>query len=455
MNFFFRLILCLTIAALLVGCAGVSAADAVFSEPELERRARDFITRMEAGEYKEARQYFTTRMKLALTQQKLADVWDSLQLQAGNFVQQGDARFESEAGYQIVYVTCRFGLSALDARVVFDQKGKIAGLFFQPAKDTSAMAPEYEPPDYVDETKFREEEVVVGQGDWQLPGTLTLPTGSGPFPAVVLVHGSGPNDRDESIGPNRVFKDLAWGLGTRGIAVLRYEKRTREYAGKFTGDLMRNLTVQEEVIDDALAAVELLKNRPEIDPGQVFIIGHSLGATLAPRIAAQTDRLAGIILLAAAARPIEDLMLEQSTYLANADGTLDGAEKRDLAALEELVEKVKALPEHPDTDPDEVILGAAPAYWLDLLTYDPVAEAVNLTLPMLILQGERDYQVTMTDFALWQEAVGGRGNIVIKSYAALNHQFFTGTGPSLPGEYQNVSHVDVSVIEDISTFIEP
>lgn len=454
MKFFLRLILFLTIAALLAGCAGVSATDAVVSEPELERRARDFITRMEAGEYKEARQYFTSQMKLALTQQKLADVWESLQLQGGNFVQQGDARFESEAGYQIIYVTCRFGLSALDARVVFDQKGKIAGLFFQPAKDATAMAPEYEPPDYVDETKFREEEVVVGQGDWQLPGTLTLPTGSGPFPAVVLVHGSGPNDRDESIGPNRVFKDLAWGLATRGIAVLRYEKRTREYAGKFTGDLMRNLTVQEEVIDDALAAVELLKTRPEIDPGEVFIIGHSLGATLAPRIAAQTDRLAGIILLAAAARPIEDLMLEQSTYLANADGTLDGAEKRDLAALEALVEKVKALPENPDTDPDEVILGAAPAYWLDLLTYDPVAEAVKLTLPMLILQGERDYQVTMTDFALWEEALGGRRNVVIKSYAALNHQFFTGTGPSLPGEYQNVSHMDVSVIEDISTFIE-
>lgn len=455
MKFFLRLILCLTIAALLAGCASLPGTDAVVSEPELERRARDFITRMEAGEYKEARQYFTTQMKLALTQQKLADVWEALQLQAGNFVQQGDARIESEAGYKIVYVTCRFGLSALDTRVVFDQKGKIAGLFFQPAKDTTAMAPEYEPPAYVDETKFREEEVVIGQGDWQLPATLTLPTGSGPFPAVVLVHGSGPNDRDETIGPNRVFKDLAWGLGTQGIAVLRYEKRTREYAGKFTGDLMRNLTVQEEVIDDALAAVALLKNRPEIDPNEVYIIGHSLGATLAPKIAAQTDQLAGIILLAAAARPIEDLMLEQSTYLANADGTLDTAEKRDLAALEDLVEQVKALPENPDTDPDEVILGAAPAYWLDLLAYDPVSEAAKLTLPMLILQGERDYQVTMTDFALWEEALNGRENVGLKSYPALNHQFFTGTGPSVPSEYQNVSHVDAGVIEDITTFIEP
>lgn len=455
MTGYLRLILGLTILALLTGCASPSAATAVISPQELELRARDFLTRMEAGEYREARRGFTLSMKLALPQSKLEDLWAALQQQAGDFVQQGEARIVTEQGYQIAYVTCRFGLSALDAKVVFDKKGKIAGLFFQPAKDSTAMAPEYLSPDYVATDSFREEEVVVGEGEWQLPGTLTLPLGSGPFPAVVLVHGSGPNDRDESIGPNKVFRDLAWGLASRGIAVLRYEKRTREHAEKFTPEVQRSLTVQEETVDDALAAVGLLQSRSEVDASRVYVLGHSLGATLAPRIAVQDARLAGIILLAAAARPIEDLVVEQSTYLANADGKLDRDEKKNLAVLEDYAAQIKELPDSKTVDSGNAILGAYPAYWIDLAAYDPVAVAETLTLPMLILQGERDYQVNMTDFSLWQKALGGRGNVVLKSYPALNHQFFAGEGPSLPAEYQEVRHVDAMVIEDITSFIEP
>lgn len=455
MKIIYRLTLFLLLAALIAGCAAQPSAGAAQAPQELETRAREFLTQLETGEYKAARKDFTLTMKLALSQDKLADLWSSLEGQAGDFVQQGEARIAAEQGYQSVYVTCRFGLSALDAKVVFDQKGRIAGLFFQPAKDSTAMAPEYVPPAYADERSFREEEVIVGQGEWQLPGTLTLPNGSGPFPAVVLVHGSGPNDRDESIGPNRVFKDLAWGLASQGIAVLRYEKRTREYAEKFTPDVQRSLTVQEEVIDDALAGVALLRSRPEIDPARVYLAGHSLGALLAPRIAAQSEDLAGIIMLAPAARPLEDLMLEQSTYLAGADGTIDRVEKKNLAVLEDYVGQIKALPDQEKVDPNNVILGVYPSYWLDLAAYDPLETARTLSLPMLILQGERDYQVTMTDFNLWFDALAVRANVQFKSYPALNHLFIAGEGPSLPAEYQNPGHVAAEVIQDMVSFIEP
>ncbi len=450
-----RLIPCLLIAALLAGCAAQPSTGAALTSRELETRAREFLTQLDGGEYKQARQNFTLTMRLALSQDKLESLWASLEGQSGDFVQQGEARVTAEQGYQSVTITCRFGLSALDAKVVFDQKGRIAGLFFQPAKDSTALAPEYEPPAYADAAKFTEEEVIVGEGEWQLPGTLTLPIGSGPFPAVVLVHGSGPNDRDESIGPNRVFKDLAWGLASQGIAVLRYEKRTREYADKFTPEVQRSLTVQEEVIDDALAATALLQSRPEIDPARVYVAGHSLGALLAPRIAAQMHDLAGIILLAPAARPLEDLMLEQSTYLAGADGTIDRAEKKNLAVLEDYVQQIKALPEQEKVDPNNVILGAYPAYWLDLAAYDPLETAKSLSLPMLILQGERDYQVTMTDFDLWFEVLGVCSTVQFRSYPTLNHLFIAGEGPSLPAEYQNPGHVSAEVIQDIVSFIEP
>jgi len=137
-----RLIPYLLIAALLAGCAAQPSTGAALTSQELETRAREFLTQLDWGEYRAARQNLTLTMKLALSQDKLESLWASLEGQAGDFVQQGEARVAAEQGYQSVYITCRFGLSALDAKVVFDQKGRIAGLFFQPAKDSTAMAPD-------------------------------------------------------------------------------------------------------------------------------------------------------------------------------------------------------------------------------------------------------------------------------------------------------------------------
>ena len=189
-------------------------------------------------------------------------------------------RLEYKAPYEIVYVTCAFEQMSIDTRVVFTKDKQISGLFFSPTKKA---APPYQPPDYVKRGSFEEKEVKVGSGEWELPATLTLPVGDGPFPAVVLVHGSGPNDRDETIGPNRPFRDLAWGLASQGIAVLRYEKRTKEHASKLAAGLA-GLTIKEEVLDDALAAVALLRKVPKIDPRKVFLLGHSLGAMYAPKL---------------------------------------------------------------------------------------------------------------------------------------------------------------------------
>src|SRR2546425_10392277 len=109
--------------------------------------------------------------------------------------------------------------------------------------------PAYSKPD-----AFRESEVTVGADQWKLPGTLTVPTGSGPFTGIVLVHGSGPNDRDETIAATKVFKDLAEGLASRGVAVLRYEKRTRQYGARVAS--MQGLTVDDETVTDAARALE-------------------------------------------------------------------------------------------------------------------------------------------------------------------------------------------------------
>ena len=141
-----------------------------------------------------------------------------------------------------------------------------------------------------------------------------MPKGAGPFPAAILVQGSGPQDRDETFGPNAPFRDLAWGLASDGIAVLRYDKRTHAYGTQMAAD--PNITVREETTDDAVRAVDLLRSTPLVDPARVFLVGHSLGAYLAPRIAAQAaGRLDGIAMLEAPSTALPQLIVMQEEYL--------------------------------------------------------------------------------------------------------------------------------------------
>ncbi len=114
------------------------------------------------------------------------------------------------------------------------------------------------------------------------------------------------------------------------------------------------------------------------------------------------------------------------------------------------VAKVKAL-KPGDTD---TVLSAPASYWLDLRGYDPPAAAQALTAPLLILQGERDYQVTMDNLAAWKRALDGHPNVTFHTYPKLNHLFVAGEGKSLPKEYETPGHVDAAVIEDIAGWIQ-
>ena len=433
----------------------VSSAEPQTSPAVLTLKAENLIDQLGRGDYAAATSDFTDEMKTAAPEATLKDIWEQLLVQRGAFIQRSASTNSVVQGYQTVFVTCQFEKGELDAQVTFDNQDKIAGLHFTAHQAAGATPIPYNMPAYVQRDSFQETNVTVGSGEWALPGTLTMPNGPGPFPAVVLVHGSGPNDRDETIGPNKPFKDLAWGLASQGIAVLRYDKRTKVHAAQFTPDVLAKLTLQQETIDDALLAAQLLRNTQDIDPQRIYVLGHSLGAMAAPRIGQQDSALAGLILLAGPTVPLEDEVLDQYTYLFNLDGSLSDAEKAQLEKIQAQVAQVKDPNLSDQVPASELPLGIQAAYWLDLRDYHPAEVAKTLAMPMLVLQGGRDYQVNPTkDFEGWKTALADKANAVLKLYPALNHLMIAGQGPSTPAEYQTEGHVSEEVVKDIANWVE-
>ena len=414
--------------------------------PELADRALELVQLMAEGSFSQVVLSFDETMAAALPAAKLAEVWQALEQQTGGFVEPSGVRMETAGGYRPVIVTGLFGEAKIDIRIVFDDQDRVAGLFFKPSETA------YVSPSYVDPAAFTESEIAVENGEIRLPATLSVPLGGGPFPAVVLVHGSGPNDRDETFGPNKPFRDLAQGLATAGIVVLRYDKRTFVYGQEADFSVP---TVKEETVDDALAAFALLRGVQDVDLSRTFILGHSLGGMLMPRIAVEAPQAAGFVLLAAVARPLEDLILAQNRYLLSLDPgrNSDSEAESGLAELEKQVQKVKDPGLAADTPAVELPLGIPAAYWLDLRGYEPATAAKAIDQPLLVAQGGRDYQVTEQDFEMWRDALSDRADVTFAFYPELNHLFVEGEGVSRPSEYLVEGHVAEGVVEDISAFV--
>jgi hypothetical protein len=282
---------------------------------------------------------------------------------------------------------------------------------------------------------------------------MSIPKEGAPFPAVVLVHGSGPQDRDETIGPNKPFRDLAWALASRGIAVLRYDKRTFHYRDRMDS-LKATITPKAEVVDDALQAVDFLQEHESVDNDSLFVLGHSLGGQMVPRIGKRDSTITGFIIMASTTRPLEDIMLEQFTHIYSLDGEVSDSEQVQLDKLAEQVEAVKSPELSAGTPGEELPLGVPGEYWLDLRDYDPAEMAAELPQSFLILQGGRDYQVTVADFEGWKQALGDRDNVEFKLYPDLNHLFLEGEGISTPQEYAEPGHIPERVIKDLTIWIK-
>jgi uncharacterized protein len=412
-------------------------------------KARTLIGHLESRKYDQVLAEFDSQMAKMMDRTKLVAAWEQLVSHTGKLKRQVSATREVKGHYQMITTLCEFEKAFLNIKMTFDKDGLLAGLFFAPAEQPGVASV----PPYVQADRFTEENVTFGEEPFRLPGVLCLPKDAPGSPAVVLVHGSGPNDRDETIGPNKPFRDLAHGLCSAGVAVLRYDKRTKVHAGMVLKDA-KNLTLETETSEDAKRAVGFLRGHGKVKADRVFVVGHSLGAMAAPGIARDLAELAGIVLLAGNSRPLEELILEQVTFLSKLDGQVSPEEQAALDKIALAVKKVKAPDLSPDTPSEELPLGMPAPYWIHLRKYDPVAVARDLKLPILILQGGRDYQVTLAgDFARWKKELGALANVRFQAFPDLNHLFMKGDGTPGPSEYMKPGHVAAEVVAAILAFV--
>ena len=448
--------LCLLLALVLplVALAGEAVPDA--REQALITLAQTLTEHIRAGEEAQALHMMDATMQQALTG-KIAGMWASLEPLAGDYQGLGAHRISAVSGYDVVEMTLQFSRLNLLQTTSFDGEGKVAGLFIKPGE-----VPEQQPalPDGVQEVPVT---VDAGKG-FPLNGLLTLPAGT-PVAGVVLVHGSGPSNMDEAVGGNVPFRDLAHGLAEQGIAVLRYDKRTFTYGSRIAKreDYPR-LTVEQETVEDAVAAVALLKGREELQGKPVFLLGHSMGAMLAAHIGAQGADPAGYVLLAGTPDKLWQVSLRQNLAvtqeLEQAGDKAQAQQVRQFVVAEE--QRALALASLSDAQAlveGNAVFGMSAWYLRHMEGIDAAALHLKDKKPVLVLQGESDRQVTMEDYQRWQQALAGHPDATFISYPGLNHLLGAYQGPQVPlsqlvaVEYAQRTPVGPQVVKDIADWV--
>ena len=370
------------------------------------------FTLMQRNEADSLYALFADNVKSLLKPNQLEGMLAQVEQMMGPYQERGPWEHSQKDGFEVVSSVVSFEHGQLVFVVSIDEQGLLNGMRLLP--QAPSAKPEEAMPLPADAVEL--DDTVRTDKKVSLPCSVVVSGRSANPPMVVFVHGSGPVDRNETVMSNAPFLELSRQLAEHGISSLRYDKRTFVYHEPVS-------SMDEETIDDALAAVKLARSFSD----RVFLIGHSLGAMLAPDIASRAQ-LDGIILMAGPARDLADVVREQLDYL------LPGQENE---------EQRRAAMEKIGKD--------SPHY---LQPQHQVEKAQQLSLPMLIMQGERDYQVSMQDFRLWKQALGDRKHVHFASYPALNHLFLPGEGKSVPQEYSKKGNIPAEVGDEIARFIE-
>jgi len=426
----------------------------VIDQADLKSRATHLLKQVVAGQFEEMRASMSEPLQAAVPVPTLQMMQQQIIAMYGKLDKVLNVSETTNAVHhnvRVMYAGPQGAPVAIDVR--FDRNGKVDDFFFP-----QLLVDNYHEPSYDHAERYKVEEVKIGEGSAALPGALTIPQGDGPFPVVVLVHGSGTNDRDESIGGSKLFRDLAVGLANEGVAVLRYDKRTFEHTFKSQSP---TFTVKEETTNDAIAAVQMLATDKRFDAKQIYVLGHSQGAMLVPRIIEQDSKhqVAGAMLFAGPSKPLEDILLWQYQQ---------GLERAKKAGLpQELIAQVEAqlkIWEQSMTllkDPKYSVTNLPPQFpagntywWFDLRNYHGQEIAKSQKVPLFIAQGDNDIQVEASNLDGWKSGLASRTDVTYKLYPKLNHVFVASDKLSTGEEYMLPGNAPQEVITDIAKWIK-
>ncbi|PJK07699.1 hypothetical protein CO610_08665 [Lysobacteraceae bacterium NML95-0200] len=404
--------------------------------PESARAtAETLLDHLDRSEFDKAHALFDATMQQAVPLPMLRQVWQSLPapVQRSHFSVQRE-----DDGHALEVLLQRNGQD-FDALIRIDDEGRIAGFLIRPALKLPPI------PVIAADAAFKEIDTTVGTGEAALPATLAMPKGKGPFPAVVLVHGSGPADRNETTGANRPFLDIARALAAEGIAVLRYDKRSQARPG----DYVQGVTIDSETTDDALLAVAHLRSLPGIDGERIFVLGHSQGGMMAPRIGLHDNKIAGLILFAAPARNLLDILVEQNARLLHMQG--QASTPAGIAHMQKLKNDIAAVRRG---DADARLIGLDSRYWQSVDAVDPLREARASRQPMLILHGGHDIQVVEADWQAWRTAFTKDPRATLRHYPRLNHLGMESAAGAGLESYDIPGQVDATLLADIIHWVK-
>lgn len=426
------LALALVFALLVAGCAPVNVE---FDEAALTKQSKAYTQNMIDGDFEAVAKGVAPSVATQLSADVLEQGWQGTTAPIGTFERLSETEYAASGDAAVVVVTCDFTTKAVQVQYTYNAKNEISGLWM-------TYAPKVVEAESTD--AYTETDVSIGT-EQPLAGILTQPRDVENPPVVVMVHGSGSQDMNETVGAagNQPFAEIAHGLAEQGIASLRYNKRTAQYPNAPKDS--KALTIQYEVLDDAVAAVALLKETAGVDASRIYVLGHSFGGMLAPKIA-QASGIAGLISLAGSPRSLLDIMLDQNeAAVAAGMGT-----EQDLEQAKAMIDQARNAKQGDLS----AMLGATGNYWYTLNQLDIPAIASSLDVPMLFLQGEADFQVSLEkDFRAWQTLLVGKPNVTFMSYPGLSH-LFTPAGPTnTAADYDAPQQVDPQVIADIAGWI--
>lgn len=425
-------------------------------EETSETVGRRLLALLAAGDYARASAMGDATMQSKFDAAAAERVWTATQRKLGAFQRVGAVRVEpGKGGNQRLLFQTVFERGEATFLVVVDPKGLVAGFWIEGVHPTSKPSDQpFSSASYVNTNLFAEHSTTVGTAPYALPATVSVPKSNAKHAAVVFVHGSGPLDRDESVGALKPFRDLAQGFASAGIVSLRYDKRA--FAYKATAPELAFATFEASTIDDACAAIDAVRREPSVDPASVFVVGHSLGGYALPTVAAHCKTpIAGLIALAPAGRALQDIIVSQREAQLVASEPPSAAREAKIADLRAQAAKVRALPTTAANDPPaSELLGVPASYWrsLDHASFPKRVSAISV--PTVATFGGNDVQVTSSDAAVWEalaQTHEPRETIEIRRYPSLNHFLFSGR---MEASTPLTAHtVDADLVRDLVDWI--